>query len=90
MERYIKEIDIILIFGIEIQLIINKKYNDLTSSILGDHFNFLMVSLPAFICEVIKLILVESMNYVYGYVQCPYSIRREAHYNKCCMYGQYK
>ena len=92
MERYIKEIDIILIFGIEIQLIINKKYKDLTSSyiILGDHFNFLMVALSALICEVIKLILVESMNYVYGYVQCPYSIRIEAHYNKCCMYGQYK
>ena len=90
MERYIKEIDIILIFGIEIQLIINKKYKDLTSSIFAHHFNFLMVSLPALICEVIKLILVESMNYVYGYVQCPYSIRIEAHYNKCCMYGQYK
>ena len=43
MERYIKEIDIILIFGIEIQLIINKKYKDLKSSIFGDHFNFLMV-----------------------------------------------
>ena len=55
MERYIKEIDIILIFGIEIQLIINKKYKDLTSSILGDHFNFLMVVLYALICEVIKL-----------------------------------
>ena len=53
MERYIKEIDIILIFGIEIQLIINKKYKDLTSSFLGDHFNFLMVAL--LLWEVIKL-----------------------------------
>ena len=46
MWRYIKEIDIILIFGIEIQLIINKKYRDLTSAILGDHFNSVMVALP--------------------------------------------
>ena len=89
MERYIKEIDIILIFGIEIQLIINKKYNDLTSSILGDHFNFLMVACPHLWSNKTR-ILGESMNYVYGYVQCPYSIRIEAHYNKCCMYGQYK
>ena len=88
MERYIKEIDIILIFGIEIQLIINKKYKDLTSSILGDHFNFLMAGLLS--KRKLFRILVESMNYVYGYVQCPYSIRTEAHYNKCCMYGQYK
>ena len=53
MERYIKEIDIILILGIEIHLIINKKYKDLTSSILGDHFNFLMVAL--LLWEVIKI-----------------------------------